>query len=130
MLYVQKRKNIRKKSEKTLYNFFHVGVIQGISLLKRPSRSSTLVTVMLLLLQCVDLARIHIINLTDCKLHLFDRLCHYCPLSSANLCCFTCLSKLFQLTLKEQCHGDFAVLGQFCAKIIYFEALIINKMLL
>ena len=34
--------------------------------------------------------------------------------------------------LKEQCREDFAVLGQFCAKIDhYFEALqIINKMLL
>ena len=31
--------------------------------------------------------------------------------------------------LKEQCHEDFAVLGQFCAKII-FEVLIISKMLL
>ena len=44
-----------EKSEETLDNVFHVGVIQGISLLKRPSRSSTLVTVMLLLLQCVNL---------------------------------------------------------------------------
>ena len=63
MLYVQKRAVTKEKypgkSEKTLHNFFHVGVIQGISLLKRPSRSFTLVTVMLLLLQCVDLARIH-----------------------------------------------------------------------
>ena len=32
--------------------------------------------------------------------------------------------------LKEQCHEDFAVLDQFCAKIVTFEALIINKMLL
>ena len=31
--------------------------------------------------------------------------------------------------LKKQCHEDFAVLGQFCAKN-YFEALIINKILL
>ena len=40
-----------KKPKKNYINFFHVGVIQGISLLKRPSGSSTLVTVMLLLLQ-------------------------------------------------------------------------------
>ena len=32
--------------------------------------------------------------------------------------------------IKEQCHKDFAVLGQFCATDHYFEALIINKMLL
>ena len=31
--------------------------------------------------------------------------------------------KLFPATFKEQCHEDFAVLGQFCAKIITFEAL-------
>ena len=28
------------------------------------------------------------------------------------------ISSLFILSLKEQCHGDFAVLGQFCVKII------------
>ena len=32
--------------------------------------------------------------------------------------------------LKGQCHKDFAVLGQFCAKIITLKALIINKKLL
>ena len=33
--------------------------------------------------------------------------------------------------LKEQCHEDFAVLGQFCAKIVTLRLqLIINKMLL
>ena len=32
--------------------------------------------------------------------------------------------------LKEQCHEDFAVLGQFCAEIITFRLKIINKMLL
>ena len=31
------------------------------------------------------------------------------------------------VSLKEQCHEDFAVLGQFCAKIITFEALIIKN---
>ena len=31
---------------------------------------------------------------------------------------------------EEPCHEDFAVLGPFYAKIILFEALIINKMLL
>ena len=31
--------------------------------------------------------------------------------------------------LKGQCHQDFAVLGKFCAKIIVFEALIVNKCL-
>ena len=29
-----------------------------------------------------------------------------------------CLEILEQRSLKEQCHEDFAVLGQFCAKII------------
>ena len=33
-------------------------------------------------------------------------------------------------TVKGQCHKDFAVLGQFCVKNHYFEALIIIKMLL
>ena len=31
--------------------------------------------------------------------------------------------------LKEQCHDHFAVLGQFCAKIITLRLLIKNKML-
>ena len=37
---------------------------------------------------------------------------------------------LCHMSLKEQCHKDFAVLGQFSALNHYFEALSINKMLL
>ena len=39
---------------------------------------------------------------------------------------FACFSVI--TGLKGACHEDFAVLGQLCAKIITFEALIINKM--
>ena len=81
-----------EKSEKTLYNFFSCWcnprnlLIKTILKVIHFGHCDAIVTTIM----CRFGQNSHI-NLY-CKLHLYNTLLRYCPLSPAKLCCFTCLN--------------------------------------